>query len=432
MSIAVFTIVLFACVLLAIIVGIKLNINIGILAFVLSYLLGCLIMGYPPSKLWTFFPSKLMCNVFFITYFFGFAKKTETVEFIVGHILHAARKLPFLIPVVAFLIGAVLSAIGVLGPTICAIMAPIFLELAYKANISRKAMVCYYATGIMATIFFPTALVGNVLRGLLVALLPGMDTEVLAAAVSRGSLIVNGIIFVTVYIIFRGWKSSATKEELEVMFQKPAKATTAQKTITGMIIAVMVLLIVPSVFKAQVPVFAKIAAVSDASIFYLICGLICAFARFAPQKEVFSTIPWPMFFLLGGMTTLFALASDVGVTEFLGHTIASSMPSFIVVFVICALSGIMGIFSDGLGVVLPMMLPVAVAMAESTGLSANSLCAGICAAGFIAGLSPVSTAGAISLACTREEEQKQLFIFQLLFTVTAIILSGILAQIGII
>ncbi len=430
-SIGAFTIILFACLILSVILGSKLKINVGIFAFILAFALAVFVLGYKPSALWKYYPVSIVCNTLFITYFFGFARKTKSLEFIVDTVLYALRKVPFLLPFIGALFGAFFVSIGVLGPTAAAILVPIFMEAAYRLNWSRRGMFVCFSTGVMGALFVKTSVVGGVLRGMLAMLLPDLDSNAIADAISRGSVIVNIVVFIVGYVVYKGWKIAGNKDAVEGLFQKPEKPTTAQKVIVAMIGAIVLIVIIPKIFSS-VPLFAAISAKTEITFLYLLCGLICSICRFAPEREVFATMPWPMFFLLGGTTTLFALAGEVGVATYLGELVSTHVSPSIVIFVISIVGGVIGFFSDALGVVLPLMLPIGAAVAMASGCNVTSLCSGVVIASFISGVSPVSTVGALVVSICRQEEQNKMFVFSFVFAIAATVLAALMAQLGII
>lgn len=174
-------------------------------------------------------------------------------------------------PFIAAIFGAFFVAIGVLAPAVAAILVPIFMEAAYRLNWDRRGMSICFSSGVMSTAFVETSVVGGVLRGMLATLLPDVDTAAIADAISRGSFIVNAIVFVIGYVIFKGWKiaSSQNKSTGNDLFQKPGKPTTAQLSIVVMILLIIMILLVPRMLSG-IPLFATISGKVEIAYLYLL------------------------------------------------------------------------------------------------------------------------------------------------------------------
>jgi len=61
---------------LAIVLSVKLNFNIGIAGFIGAFILGMWYCGYSAKEVAAFFPTNLIVTQFVITLFFGFAVST--------------------------------------------------------------------------------------------------------------------------------------------------------------------------------------------------------------------------------------------------------------------------------------------------------------------------------------------------------------------
>ena len=72
------TILFFAFILLALILGTRLKINIGLIALAFAYLLGMTAGGLTPNGVVSLFPVSLFFNFMMATFLFGFAQENGT------------------------------------------------------------------------------------------------------------------------------------------------------------------------------------------------------------------------------------------------------------------------------------------------------------------------------------------------------------------
>jgi Mg2+/citrate symporter len=98
-----------------------------------------------------------------------------------------------------------------------------------------------------------------------------------------------------------------------------------------------------------------------------------------------------------------------------------------------ATAGIMSLFSSGLGVVFPTLLPTVSSVAETVGgLNPIELGSLVVIGGTITGLSPVSTTGGMIMALQDNQEKEQKIFLSLVFWgLAALVLVFVLALVGV-
>ena len=103
-----------------------------------------------------------------------------------------------------------------------------------------------------------------------------------------------------------------------------------------------------------------------------------------------------------------------------------------------ATAGIMSLFSSGLGVVFPTLLPTVSSVAETVGgLNPIELGSLVVIGGTITGLSPVSTTGGMIMALLMADEQdnqekeQKIFLSLVFWGLAALVLVFVLALVGV-
>ena len=94
--------------LLAIVIGFLRNANVGVLCLGFTMILG-LSFGIPSGKLLAGFSSSIFMQMVGITFLFGIVKVNGTLELLAKKLLGLVGKRVHLIPVVFFIIGAILQ-----------------------------------------------------------------------------------------------------------------------------------------------------------------------------------------------------------------------------------------------------------------------------------------------------------------------------------
>ena len=140
--------------LLAIIIGFLRNANVGILCLGFATILG-LWFGIPNNKLLAGFSSSIFMQMVGITYLFGIVKVNGTLELLAKKLLGLVGKRVHLIPVVFFIIGAILSGIGPGSIPCLAIIPVIAIPVAVSAGLNPIMVAIIGDFGVMSARMSP-------------------------------------------------------------------------------------------------------------------------------------------------------------------------------------------------------------------------------------------------------------------------------------
>ena len=180
-----------------------LPINMGVLAFAAAFLVGSLIMGLTPSAIFDGFPGDLFVTLVGITYLFAIAQNNGTIDWLVERAVKLVRGHMAWIPWVMFLVAALLTGFGALGPAAVAILAPVALRFAAQYSISPVMMGLLVIHGAQGGGFSPISVYGGITNQIVEkAGLPYGPTTLFLA-----SLFFNLAIAVVVFFLYGGWKS---------------------------------------------------------------------------------------------------------------------------------------------------------------------------------------------------------------------------------
>ncbi|KAG0959038.1 hypothetical protein G6F31_012052 [Rhizopus arrhizus] len=121
------------------IVATAMPINMGAVAFALAFIIGGLWVDMGGKEVLAGFPGDLFLTLVGITYLFAIAQKNGTIDLLVHWAVKAVRGHIVAIPWVMFVITAVLTAFGALGPAAVAIIGPVALRFAKQRAASRRS-----------------------------------------------------------------------------------------------------------------------------------------------------------------------------------------------------------------------------------------------------------------------------------------------------
>lgn len=422
---------IFTAIVLSIITGLKLKINIGIPAFIFSIIIGTYILGLNINDIYNLWPIGLIIQIAVITFFYGFASQTGTIEYIASWVMYLARNVPHFMPIIYSLLVFMLGVIGIPPIASSMFLIPIFIGYCRITNSNELYVGVFAIVAGMSGMLAPTGFLGILVSGVLLKL--GLDPSQYSTQIFHKSIIISVILIFIYYIALKLYKRSSAQYE----FKKPKVPTTNQKINLTIILVLVMIMFLPPVIQKYVPnSFTVVLAGINTTLLYLIGILLCIIFKLADEKEVIKhQIPWTILILLGGMTSLISLLNLANFSSFFASIIADSAhnisPSFIaIVFVLGA--GILAAFSDGVTVVTPTLITIAVSISQVIPIDLGLILTIIPVTAICTGISPFSAGGAITLSFVSEDKRHNIFIGQLvsvgvnIVVVCAIVLIGII------
>lgn len=357
-------------------------------------------------------PAKIVTNgwpmsVFFIvlstTFLFGIANLNGTTETLSKNIVCLARGNAKLLPILFFLLGAVVSGAGA-GGLIVAVIMPVALYVAVENNISVLMMSLVTMGGIMVGGLSPLAINGIVAKQL--ALEQGLENYNamwLAYGVSMT------IFSIGAYLLLGGLK-------LKKMEQKPQFVGFSRNQIITL--AAILAVLVGVIFFSL-----------DIGLMCFTCAGVLLLLNVADQKKAIAAIPWSTILLIGGMAVLISVVNTCGGIDFLSQKLSAIMTERSAQPIFVVLGGLMGAVSSGTGVVMPTLIPLASQLAAEMGtVSAMRLVIGVVVGTNGVVISPLSTVGGIAVGSAPESVDKDKLYNQLLLAAVCFIVLNVIAS----
>lgn len=414
----------------AIVFGSVKKINIGILALIFAYVIGCVLMGKFASSVTTLFPVKIMMYLLTVAYFYGFAISNGTMQALGDRIIYAFRDHAALLPWGIFLGSAIVAGAGGGGLMGNIVMAPIAFSLAKKAKIHPLLayMAVVMGSPVGGTTFWSVGGVST--RSIAEA--SGLPGDVAASLVSRQTItlaIVQISFMLILYILLKGYKIQ------NVTMDKPAPMTKNQRTTFTLIIVCIALVVLPALVNIIFPnpVLRYLANyVFEIQLLSLIGGVICTLLQLGDGREIIKNqIPWNMILVICGVGTLIAVASNYGVITLVADWVGQNVSGQAMTVLMTAIGGVMSFVSDGMGVCMPTFYPIMNEIATSTGTAIGPMFLGFTTAIWVTGASPISSGGGLVISNADEEVRSKLFVQAILATLGALAWMLLLSVVGV-
>ena len=131
------------------------KINAGLIALVAAFGVGTLVAGLPLTEVISEFPSGLFFVLVGATLLFAIVRINGTIDLLAYWAERLAGQRKLLVPVLMFLLTAVLATAGAFTPAAIAIVAPVALALGSRFGISTLAMGLVVVQGANAGAFSP-------------------------------------------------------------------------------------------------------------------------------------------------------------------------------------------------------------------------------------------------------------------------------------
>jgi di/tricarboxylate transporter len=433
MPVSLFLVVLLLAIIVTIIVGTKLNQNIGFMGLGFAYLLGCFLVGLSPTEIFNMWPIRVCLQIISITFFLGFITETGTIKLITDHVLYRIGHRLVLLPFVAFILGAILSFFGIMPPAIQSVLTPIFMQICVSTGASIPLMVVPISAGVIGGVVSPVGQAGLIIRSYVEAGFGAEKTAALMPRIYLNNFVVNLVIFLVGFLLLRGWKTPKISNS-SAAFEKPKPATRQQRfCLIIMLVAIVLVMGLPLLARTlSIAGLTFLSSKVDIAFVYGIAGVVCSLLKLGDQREIIKNrIPWHIVMIVGGMGCLVSVARAGGAIELISSVVQGSIPNVLIGPVMALVSGLMSLCSDSIGVVIPFFLPLAPGIVSASSIGISTFCTSVASAALAAGCAPFSTGGAMAFSFIPENARKKMFIILIVMALGSMIIVALLSLIGI-
>lgn len=409
--IALFIVVLISCV--------KEEIHPGILGIGFGILVGGIFANMKATAVLALFPTSLFMILLGVCYLFAMANVNGTMTKFTAYAVRLCKGNVLLVPIMIFVLTTIITTIGPGNIAGTALMAPVAMAIAARINMSAFLMTLIVVGACNGAAFSPIAPTGIISNTLIaekiVPLVPAMadvNLTSLAWKIHWNSEIAQTVVNLAGFLLLGGlaWIAKQRSEKLDIddIAPKPEPFTTKQ--IYTLIAIGVLLLVVIGVglpgLKNVLPVWLKNIASNVGTVSFVLATILLCL-EVAEPKKVIAAMPWNAIILVTGVTVLVTVMDKAGGLAVLVDIISKVSTPVTVNGWLGLITGVLSAYSSSSGVVMPMFLPMVPGFIETLGGGDPvSIISSINVGAHLVDSSPLSTLGAICIACAGEHENK--------------------------
>jgi di/tricarboxylate transporter len=378
----------------AMIVSCVTELNVGVLALALAWLVGVYAGGMSLNDVLSGFPVQLFLTLAGVTLLFTQAQLNGTLDRVAQGAVRLCRGNAGLIPVMFFALASVIASLGPGNVATASMMAPMAMAVAARAAIPPFLMAIMVGNGAQAGALSPFAPTGIIVNGLMEKIgLPGFEWSSYASNFVAHTLVAFlGYALLGGVRLFRGASRGVTNVQASSLETSGAAAsavpprvslTTAHWVTLAIIFSVLVTVLF---FNANIGMAAFTGAV------------LMAVLRVADHDQAVRRMPWAVILMVSGVSVLVALLEKTRGLDLFTTLLAQIATPGTLTGVIAFVTGIISVYSSTSGVVLPAFLPTVPGLVARLGGDPVGVAFSMNIGAHLVDMSPLSTTGAMCIA----------------------------------
>jgi Na+/H+ antiporter NhaD/arsenite permease-like protein len=304
------------------------------------------------------------------------------------------------IPIVFFVLALALGASGAGGIAAAALLAPVAMRVAGEAGIGGFLMTLMLANGSNAGTFSPIAPTGIIANDLMAgAGLVGMAWPNFFNTLAAQSFVAFGGYFLLGGAkLFRG--QSGTRSQNPAQNPLASIAGARQEPFNPaqrLTLAAIGVLIAAVVFLSV-----------DVGLGAFVAAVILSLLGAANEQNAVKAMPWGVILMVCGVAVLIGVMDKTGGMDLFTGLLAKLAGPAYITGVMAFVTGVISVYSSSSGVVLPAFLPTIPGLVENLpGASPLMIAYSVNVGAHLVDVSPLSTIGALCLACAAPQEDRQ-------------------------
>lgn len=368
----------------AIVIGFVRNANVGILCIGFSMILS-IVYKISAKDILAGFSASLFVQMVGITYLFSIISGNGTLELLARKMVKLVGKKRHLIPLVMYLLGFLICAVGPGAIPSLAIIPVIAIPVAVSAGVNPIMTAIIGDLGVMSGRMSPLTPESAVVRELMEEQGMTGNTVPIMIALTITAIVVA----LVVYVYYRGWEVKETQGE--VIGKLPAFNRKQWMSLAGLV-----------VLAAGALFFSWNVGLTG-----FLVGTILVVLGCGEEKKAIAGIPWNVILMVMGVGILMNVISLSGGIDIMVSALEKVMGHRTAAMIMAIAAGVMSFFSSGLGVVFPTLIPTASGLAAGLSVDPVVLVAVIVIGGTVSGFTPVSTTGALIMAGVAQQPDSE-------------------------
>jgi di/tricarboxylate transporter len=364
----------------AMIVSCTTQLNVGVLAVALAWIVGVYLGGMRLEEVVSGFPVQLFLTLAGVTLLFTQAQLNGTLDRVANAAVRVCRGNTGFIPVMFFLLGCGIASLGPGNVSTAAMLAPMAMSVAARAAIPPFLMAIMVGNGAQSGALSPFAPTGLIVNPLMIKIgLGGYEFWTYWT-----NLAAHALVAFAGYLLLGGWRLFRK----EYVGTPETAGTTDGFGVAHWITMAVILSMLASVLflRAQIGMAAFAGAV------------VLAALRVADHEQSIRRMPWTPILMVTGVSVLVSLLEKTGGLELFTTVLARFATPGSLTGVIAFVTGIISVYSSTSGVVLPAFLPTVPGLIARLGGDAFGVASSMNVGAHLVDMSPLSTTGAMCIA----------------------------------
>ena len=365
----------------AIVVSCFTRLNVGVLAVAFAWIVGVYFAGMRLEDVLAGFPIQLFLTLVGVTLLFTQAHLNGTLDQIAHRSVSLCRGNTFLIPVSFFFLGLGIASIGPGNVATAAMLAPMAMAVATRAQIPPFLMAIMVGNGAQAGALSPFAPTGIIVNGLMEKImLGGYEWRTYVA-----NLAAHAALAFAGYLVLGGWRLFGSKYAGGT--EGIAESTPVT---TGHWVTLAVILGV---------VFSVLFLGANIGMAGFAGAVILAVVRVADHEQAVRRMPWTPIIMVSGVTVLITLLEKTGGLDLFTAMLARIATRETVTGAVAFVTAVISVYSSTSGVVLPAFLPTIPGLVMRLGgADPFAIATSMNVGAHLVDMSPLSTTGAMCIA----------------------------------
>lgn len=378
---------------IAVIISMITEKNIGLLAIVFAFLIAMMSNGeIKVDNLLDAFPLKMFMMLVGVTYLFTIAQDNGSIAKVAQVSLKFARGNVGMLPIIFFLMAVILSAVGPGNIAATVVLAPIGMAIVNETKMSPLLMTLMIVNGANAGALSPFAPTGIIANGLAAQIgIVGLERNIFL-----NSLLGNGAAAALGYFVCGGhklWKVDDPELKERVKKILDVKVERLDKKQASTLIGIVIWIILVMFFKWDVGFTA------------LTVGVILSLLKMTDEEKIMRQQPWFTMFMLVGVMLLVEVASQTGGLDYAVKGISAISNPNTISLIFGFIVGFISIYSGSSAVVMPTFIPLIPGIVAGIGVTGaaalemqKNLIYVCCVSAHLVDASPLSLLGALCVA----------------------------------
>jgi di/tricarboxylate transporter len=402
----------------AIVLSCTSQLNVGLIAMALAWLIGVFVAGFSADAVAAGFPTGLFLTLAGVTLLFAVSEMNGSVDLMARRAMALAQGRAALVPLVLFGIAMTVSSLGPGAVAAVALVAPIAMVLGARYGLSPLAIALMVANGANAGNLSPLSAVGIVANAKMAGVgLGGHEGKVWFA--NFAAHLAVGLVAWAVFGRPQPEEGTIKAVSTEPPANTPAPEVRVVTRAQWLTIGVVSLWIVAVVALKVHVGFAAFAG----AVFLIALGA-------ADEATAVKRMPWSAILMVSGVSLLINVLEKTGGMELFTGLLAALASPATVNGVIAFVTGAISTYSSTSGVVLPTFLPTVPGLvARVGGGDPLAVALSINVGSSLVDVSPLSTIGALCVAAVTDAVvARRLFRAMLIWGLAMVVVGALMCQ----